>query len=250
MDAKQMAQQALAQARQRAGVDERPPVFVTSEERAVFRAIKREQEGNPKAIITRGYLRLEQVLAARNRYAFDVVENDGGQRASEARLKRSDAFYCDKISVCVGKRVGFATATFGGYDLHTWANSLTFPGAAELAGIRTLLNSGRMRIEVDQVIYASQLDLIGMRYVNPAQEGVLSAVGGPYLADGWEREKVLRPMTPTIRFNGGSTNLVEVFCNDTINASAATVTDENVLVLLCHGWYAANCAEYNAAARA
>lgn len=251
MDAKARAAQVLADMKdKRDATNERPPVFVTSEERAVFRAIKREQAGNPKAIITRGYLRLEQILNTRNRYPFEVVENDGSQRPSEARLKRPDAFYVDKIAVAVGKRVAIATATYGGYDLHTWTNTLVFTNATEAAGIRTLLNSGRMRVEVDQVIYAAQLDTLGMRYVTPAQEGVLSAVGGPYLADGWEREKVWRGMTPTIRFNGGSTNLVELFVNESINAAAPLATDENVIALLCHGWYAANCGEYNAASRA
>lgn len=246
MDRTQQAQKLVREA-QEAMASKAAPIFVTTEERAVYRQIKQEQSGNPKAIITRGFLRLEQVLNARNRYAFDVVEGDGTQRASERRLKRPDAFYCDQLAVVIGNRSTVAGVPSGAWEPHTWANSLVFPGAAELPALIALMNTGKIRIEVDQVIYASQLDVMGSRYVDPAQQLVLSAVAGPYIADGWQREKVFRKMTPTIRLNGGSTNVVEIFVDETINATAQTANTENVIALLCHGWYAANCADYNTA---
>lgn len=240
---------ALAKAAQVEMASQAAPIFVTTEERAVYRQIKKEQEGNPKAIITRGFLRLEQVLNTRNRYAFDVVEGDGNQRASERRLKRPDAFYADAIAVVIGNRSTLAGVPAGAWEPHTWANSLVFPGATELPALITLMNTGKIRIEVDQVIYASQLDVMGSRYIDPAQQLVLSAVAGPYIADGWDRDKVWRKMTPTIRLNGGSTNVVEIFVDESINATAQTANTENVIALLAHGWYAANCADYNTARR-
>lgn len=222
------------------------PVLVRTEKRAVLNAIKQQNRNNKKAIITRGFLRLEQVLNARNRYAFSVVgdPNNGSQRASERRLLQPDAFYCDSLAVVVGRRILANPA--GSWEPHVFANTLTFPGATEGPAIATLLNSGKLKIEVGQVVYTSGWDLMSNRFVDVAQQGLLNGVAGaPFLADAWDRDKVFDEMTPTIRFNGGDTNTVEIWVDETIDATSEDADDENVIALICHGWYAANCGKFN-----
>lgn len=226
------------------------PVMVRTERRAVLNAIKQENRNNPKAIITRGFLRLEQVLDNRNRYSFAVVgdPNDAGVRASERRLRRPDAFYCDELAVVVGRRL--LANPFGSWEPHVFGNNLLFPGATEGPAIKALMNSGKLRVEVDQVVYSSAWDLMAGRFVDVAQQGLLNGVAAaPFLADAWDRDKVFDQMTPTIRLNGGSTNNVEIWVDEPIDASSEDVDEENVLAIFMHGWYAANCGEFNAATR-
>lgn len=225
--------------------------MVRTERRAVLNAIRQEQRGNKKAIITRGYLRLEQVLDGRNRYEFAVVGDakDSGVRPSERRLRRADAFYADEITVVVGRRI--LAAPFGSWEPQTFSNKLVFPGTTEQPAIAAILNSGKMSVQVDQVIYLSAWDLLSSRYVGVAQQGLLNGVAGaPFNASQWTRKDVFDDMVPTIRMNGGSTNDVQIWVDEVIDATSEDVDEENVIAILFHGWYAANCAEYNAAERA
>lgn len=222
------------------------PVITRTERRAVLTKIAEDNAANPDAIITRGFLRLEQVANGRNRYQFPVIGENGevGVRASERRLRRTDAFYCDEISLWLGRRT--LTSPAGSWEPHVFANTIVFPGAVEGPALRTLMNSAKLSVTVGQTIWLAAWDTVSGRYVGMAQQGLLNGVAGaPFLADSWDRDKVFNEQTPTFRLNGGSTNDIQLWVDETIDATSQVVTDENVLALVLHGWYAANCGQFN-----
>lgn len=220
-------------------------VFATTEERAVYQSIKRFYKNNPKAIPTRSYLRLEQVLVNQNRYAFPLLEDQTAQRASEQRLARTDAFHVDQMAFFVGKKV--TADPVGSLRLETFANPLVFTGADQ-ASIRTLMESGKFSVEVDQVRFIHSWDIRGSMYVDAAQyllQQTVTATVGVYGADAFDRAKVFRTMTPTLRLNGGSSNSLQVWVDEPLTAVAPVSTDQNVLVWYMYGWRVANGAEFN-----
>lgn len=222
------------------------PVLTTTERRAVLNRISDENAGISNAIITRGFLRLEVVAGNKNRYQFAVIgeQGDPSVRASERRLSRADAFYVDDIALVCGRRILANPA--GSWEPHTFANPLVFPGAIEQPALATIMNSGKLSVTVAQTTYLTAWDVMAGRFIGPAQQGLLNGVAGaPYLADSWDRDKIFSPQTPTFRLNGGSTNTVELWVDEPINATSQDADEENVLALIFHGWYAANCGSFN-----
>jgi len=223
-------------------------VFATTEERAVFQSIREFYGENSKAIPTRGFLRLEQVMDSKNRYTFPVLQdNSTGQRPSEQRLNKNDAFHIDMVAVMVGKRL--VAQPFGSVPLQPFANIQTWPIAdTDSYGVQTMMQSGRMNIEVDNVKIITAMDVMGSQYVDSAQAGqqtTVTALTGVYGRSAYDRKKVFRPMTPTVRLNGGSSNDITVYVNESIQATPTAASYENVLCVYFLGWLVANGAEYN-----
>lgn len=220
-----------------------PFVFPTDEDRAAYAAIMKELEGNPKAIVTPGFLRLEQVLATANRIDFPVLVNDqGAQLVSEERLRQSDAFYVTRVAVHVRKDL--SGNPVGSGQPSTWGNPLVFTGA-DLAPIATLMNTGRLRVEVDGVVYIQALDLLRFRQVDTAQQGLSNGTAA-YGADAWKRIDTWAANVPVFRLNGGSNNQVSVLVNQTLALAAPVAGDSNVLAVQFHGWRAQNAGIFNA----
>lgn len=220
--------------------------IVTTDDRAVFAFIRKELASNPKAIITPGYLRFDQVLGTANRVEFPVLVNEGVQRKSEQRLRTSDAFYVQGVSVFVTKEV--ILEPDGSGEPLTFANDGVFTGVDQPA-IAAIMNTGKLRVEVDSVVYIQALDLLRFRQVGPAQQGKLSAVGSTYGASQWDRARSWAENTPVFRLNGGSSNVVTVLLGEAVAAAAPVATDENVLTVVFHGFLAQNAGMFNPADR-
>ncbi len=223
-----------------------PSVMATTEDRAVYTAIKAELGDNDKAIITPGYLRLDQVLGTGNRVEFPVLQNEGAQRSSELRLRISDAFYVTAMSVFVTKQVAAEPAGSG--QPCTWANPAVFTGV-DAPAVEAIMNSGRLRVEVDSVVYLQAVDLLRFRDVGTAQQGLNVLAANPYGASQWSTEKAFQGVTPVFRLNGGSSNVVTVLLGESVAAGAPVGTDENVLTVVFHGWLAQNAGAFNPANR-
>jgi hypothetical protein len=223
-----------------------PTVMATNEDRAVYSAIKAELAGNDKAIITPGFLRFDQVLGTQNRVEFPVLVNDGDQRTSEQRLRISDAFYVTGMSVFVTKQV--IAQPDGSGQPETWANPLVFTGV-DLPAIETIMNTGRLRVEVDSVVYLQAVDLLRFRQVGTAQQGLNVLAGNAYGASTWDTYTCFQTVTPVFRLNGGSSNVVSILLGESVAAVAPVVTDENVLTVMFHGWLAQNAGAFNPANR-
>lgn len=221
-------------------------VMATTEDRAVYSAIKAELRENDKAIITPGFLRLDQVLGTGNRVEFPVLVNDGVQRTSEQRLRISDAFYVTGMAVFVTKQV--AADPDGSGQPCTWANPAVFTGV-DAPAVETIMNTGRLRVEVDSVVYLQAVDLLRFREVGPAQQGLNVLAANPYGASQWTTERAFQTVTPVFRLNGGSSNGVSVLLGDSVAAGAPVGTDENVLTVVFHGWLAQNAGAFNPANR-
>lgn len=220
-----------------------PRVTATDEMRAVYNAIKRKLKGNDKAIITPGYLRLENALGTANRYDFRVLENQGATSPVEQRLKLSDAFFVTDVLVHV--RRDDNTLPVGSGEPHTFANGLVWTTAAERAAIAAIMNTGKLRVEIDGVVYLQALDLFRFRYVDQAQEGAETGAGGTLLgADGWDTGKVFRANTPVFRLNGGSSNDVSVLLGQSV-AAGAGAGFTNWLTVHFHGFLAQNAGAFN-----
>ena len=216
-------------------------VAATNEARAVFAAIKRDLKGNDKAIITPGYLRLEAQTGTTSRYDFRVLENQGTTLAPEQRLKLSDAFYVTHVGVYIRKDA--AGSPVGSGEPQTFASPLVFPAAEGLA-MATIMNTGKLRVEVDGVVYIQGMDLMRFRKVGPAQAGTLQATGATaYPASEWNTADVFQASTPVFRLNGGSSNEVSVLLSQSVAAAAASGT--NYLTVHFHGFLAQNAGQFN-----
>lgn len=223
-------------------------IAATNERRAVYEEIKRLEKGNPGAIITDGYLRLEAVLAsgANNTLSainFSVLSNQGttAQRTSEQRLNPSDAFYIERIGMFFAYQKDAATLATQA-ALSTFPNGAVF-GAANVAPLRGI-TSGSLSIKVNSVEYMRSLDILGLQFVGTAQEAVAPSAGDLWEASAFDLDAQLYRLTPTIRLNGGSTNEIRVQLGDpqTFTAAAGVTI---ALVLYCKGWLAQNCGRFN-----
>jgi hypothetical protein len=216
-------------------------VASTNEQRAVYQAIKKDLQGNDKAIITPGYLRLEAVTGTTSRYDFRVLENQGATVSTEQRLKLSDAFYVTHVGVYIRKDT--AASPVGSGEPQTFASPITFPAAEGLA-MATIMNTGKLRVEVDGVVYIQGMDLLRFRTVGPAQMGTLQATGATaYPASEWSTADVFHAATPVFRLNGGSSNEVSVLLGQSVAAGAAAGT--NYLTVHFHGFLAQNAGQFN-----
>lgn len=220
-------------------------VFPTNEMRSVYSAIKKDLEGNDKAIITPGFLRMTRVMGQANRYDFAVLENQGGpQRPAEQRLKLSDAFYVTDIAVYAASQGTVAGTPDGSAEPHVWANPAVWTGADQPA-VAAILNTGRLRVEIDGVVYVQGLDLFRFRQVGTAQQGINVLAANPYGADAWETGKIFQANTPVFRLNGGSSNDVSILLNESVNATATIANTENLLTVHFHGFLAQNAGQFN-----
>ena len=216
-------------------------VASTNEQRAVYQAIKKDLEGNDKAIITPGYLRLEALTGTTSRYDFRVLENQGATLVPEQRLKLSDAFYVTHVAVYIRKDT--AGAPIGSGEPQTWASQLIFPAAEGLA-MATIMNTGRLNVQVDGVVYIQGLDLMRFRKVGPAQMGTLQATGATaYPASEWSTGEVFQAATPVFRLNGGSNNEVSILLGQSVAAGA--VAGANYISVHFHGFLAQNAGQFN-----
>lgn len=222
-------------------------IAATNERRAVYEEVRRLERANKGAYISDGYLRLEialstnAVAATFSTIRFNVLSNEGTTtRASENRLNPADAFYVERMGLFFGLRstaAGTSTA-----NLQTFESASVF-GAGNVAGLRTI-QAGRINIKINSVEYIRALDVLSMKYTGTAQDAVAPSVGDLWDASAFDLGKLLYPLVPTIRFNGGSTNEVTVQLPEAATLTAAANTEISV-VLYCKGWLAQNCGRFN-----
>lgn len=225
-------------------------VQATNEQRAVYHEIKAFYGKMGNVIPTRGQLRLEQVGQAKNRYLFPVLSDEGQSRPSEKRLQRTDAFWVDRIGMYLAQRA-LATVPPGvgeADQLYNAVTPLAYPDDTIWATLpnsnaaQALLNGGTLSIEIDQVKWMQKHDALRNRYIQ-APDGTNAA---------WSDDMVMSKMVPTIRLNGGSSNVIEWSVNEPIDFSGTAPTDavegfENVLITILDGWYIANAGEFQPA---
>lgn len=219
-------------------------VMPTNEMRAVYKAIKSDLRGNDKAIITPGFLRMSRVMQTANRYDFPVLENQGATRPAEVRLKLSDAFYVTAVSVYAASQSTVAGTPDGSAEPHTWANRAVWTGADQPA-VAAILNTGRLRVEIDGVVYLQGLDLFRFRQVGTAQQGLNVLAANPYGADTWNTDQAFQANTPVFRLNGGSSNDISILLNESVNATATIANTVNLLYVHLHGFLAQNAGQFN-----
>lgn len=237
-----------------------PPIIATTEQRAVLQNLKGFISEMPNAFLSRASLRLEQVGGAKNRYRFPILADEGVIRNSERRLSRTDAFFVDRIGMFVAKRnLDKDPATMipgiGSLDnavtLYAFPNANIFQDGAEWNSVAAMMNGGTLSLEVDQVKYLQLLDAMGSRFVDFAQtQGLVDGTSATN-ADGWRTKEVMVPMVPTVRVNGGSSNVLEWAVNEAVDLTGQPITvgedsyeTENVLVVILDGWLAANAGEF------
>lgn len=222
-------------------------IAATNERRAVYEEIRRLEKANKGAYISDGYLRLEVALSTNavaatfSAIRFPVLTNEGqGQRASEQRLNPADAFYVERMGIFFGLRstaAGTSTA-----NLQTFESASVF-GAGNVAGLRTI-EAGRINMKINSIEYIRALDVLSMKYSATAQDAVAPSVGDVWDVSAFDLEKLLYRLTPTIRFNGGSTNEVTIQLPEAATLTAAANTEISI-VMFCKGWLAQNCGRFN-----
>lgn len=92
-----------------------------------------------QAVLSQGYLRLEQTLVTgKTLYTFSVLQNDSSQGSinpTEARLALQDAFYTSSLGVFLSKTTNSAQI------MQSYPDPLTFSGAGDAAALGTIYNS-------------------------------------------------------------------------------------------------------------
>ena len=206
--------------------------------RAILNALK-TQKG---VIATQSYLRLENPLTTQGQVSFDVLTNQGTPTATERRLNLPDSFLITALCLLTYKTT--AAITNAKSSLRTWANPFIYAAAGEAASINALYNS-YFSVRVNSVVYVDSLDTMRFYRVPVAQEGVLSAVGSAYAADGYERgDYPFYGMTPGIKLSGATKNELTLTLPDSVNMSAP-VGEVNYAVCYLRGILLQNAATFN-----
>jgi hypothetical protein len=121
-----------------------------------------------KAILSQGYLRLEQPLSiSSTQFTFPILVNasntSGGVRPTEKRLALQDAFFVSELSVYIAKA---ASATDVAFSLETYPNSVIWATGA------TALNAfynGQLQVSINSEVVVPGMDLIRFKLVPQTQ---------------------------------------------------------------------------------
>jgi len=189
--------------------------------RAALNYIKDAQKGmnpsgpkiSPDAVVSEGYLRLEQDLGTRDSYDFNVLENTGQPTVTERRLKVSDQFLVTHLGLfIISNSLPFTDNSRSIAPLQTY-NSVRVRGAIGSDNAEIIYN-GFLEIRVNETVYFDAYDTQRFKRVGTAQEGVEVSTGATepaYVADEWSDQHYgLANLTPFIFFGGKANNKVSL----------------------------------------
>lgn len=217
-------------------------ITARTEQRAVYNHLVKAYGNNPNVVLTEGFLRLEQLFTASRLFTFPVLTNEGTSRTSERRLAPADAFHVDRVMIYLGARNTSAGNGQSSVQVDTFGNTATM-GAN--TGAFWTFYMGALSVKVDSVDMIKQLDVLGCRYVGATQVGRVPATGGLDIASDFNPTNVFRPITPSFRLNGGSSNEVVITLGDVPPAITPPANTELVCGIMFKGWLAQNGAAYN-----
>lgn len=222
------------------GQDENGRVFVwpTGSARSDYNAAARIFGEN--VVLFPGSLRVESaILATTNNIVFRLEENQGGANINETRLAINDAFIARYMSIQIGRRL--TANTLASEILHTFPNTFVFTAANEAVSLPAFYN-GKVSIQVNDIVYAQNVDMLSFMRADNAQQGTAVssvALTGIQAFSSTERDRAFLPLTPQIVFNGPSRNVITIQLPDSVNLAAAAGS-ENRAVLMFRGLWAQN----------
>ena len=211
--------------------------------RAALNYIKDVQDGkhpnapkiNPNAVVSEGFLRLEQNLSTRDSYSFNVLENQGEKFVTERRLKVSDQFLVTHLGLFVisdtldlNPPPRRAVAPLQTY------NSIPLRAALGLSSAEVVWNS-LLEIRVDETVYFDGYDTSRFKRAGTAQEGLEVSTGATnpeYVADEWSDANYgMAKLTPFIFLAGRANNKI----NLQMPSVVAFTTARAAVVLVARG---------------
>jgi hypothetical protein len=178
-----------------------------------------------------GFLRLDVLLGTNGQYVFQPNAATGQPPANvtETRVRQADVFIATSLGFFL-KRVGSATpaATDDAIgQLYTFPDNVIFP-TTESTNLEVLYNSS-LQITIGNQIVVQGLDLLQMRRVGMAQQGLqasqqAAAVGtaGAYQRSQWDgSEYGFAPLHQAFAFNGQNNQQINLILPTAINCTAA-----------------------------
>ncbi len=149
------------------------------------------------AVLSMSYLRLEQpVVINQSLISFPILAESGTVRATEVRLDRQDAFFCNNIAIYIF--IGAGTAVVP----QTYPNPITFPtGAAQLYN----LYNGFLKITINKSVVVPAYPMLNFMQIPQTQ--LTGAANTP--ASQFDPAQVAL-WEPTINFIGTKGNLVQI----------------------------------------
>ena len=210
-----------------------------------------------------GFCFFKQVLGTSNSYKFDVTNNtteNGPQIPTEKRIKLNDCFVPIKMGFAIQKAAPtVATIPIGQAPtaidmqvsvLQFWPNSLLFTGAAAANGYTEAQNlegfyNAFMTVNLSTVNVSEFTSLQTFRTIGTAQQGVLSAVGGPYLQN--ERNRAdygMMPWDQDLAINGLANQYLQINMNASPIMQNVNGDGTNIAVLFFFGVFLLNGASW------
>lgn len=181
------------------------------------------------AVLTQGYLRLEQLLNNSATYFnFPILNNQTGQgqpiRPNEVRLNQQDAFFCTSIAIYLAT----ASATAAAFPLLTYPNPVSFPtGAASLYAFY----NGRASISVNNSVIVPQYPMSNFLLVNQTQ--LTAATNSPISQFDPQQVSLWQP---SVNFIGTKNTQIVI----SLNGNIATIDANTVAVIVAQGILAQN----------
>ena len=190
-------------------------------------------------IATPFLIRMENVITTRTQYSFDFYQNTAGDRPTEVKLNRNDAFFFADLGL--GLYSEAASGSNRQQIVYTWPNPAVFAAAGpptEAAELEQLYNS-LLTVKTSPVERLSNLHTSVFKYdpgreAGTAEVGVGNSYWGPSL-----QQHGLLPIEPGIIVDGYQDNSIII---DTGDSDFTTVAGEgdDVLVVYCYGFKVEN----------
>lgn len=189
-------------------------------------------------IATPFLIRMEQLLTTRTQYNFDFYQNTAGDRPTEVKLNRNDAFFFADLGMGIYKEA--ASGSNRQQHVWTWPKSDVFSAAGEAAELEQLFNS-LLTVKTSPVERLSNLHTSMFRYdpgyVNDTTN-FYAAIGGSFDGPGLA-QKGLLPIEPGIIVDGYQDNSIIVDTGDSSFTAVAGEGDD-VLTVYCWGFKVEN----------
>ena len=162
-----------------------------------------------RAILTQGYLRLEQAMVVgQTNILFPVLVNQstGGQFNTEQRLQLQDSFVVSELGIFWFLPNGSTTDT--STPLLSWPNPTLFTTAGAAAAAETLYHS-YLTLAVNKVVLVPYWDIQRSRLANQTQQTAAFGAGSP-VDQLSGRDDVFYPTEPNWVFIGSRSNILQI----------------------------------------
>ena len=187
---------------------------------AVLRQVERG-EVHRKALVTEGFLRLEQDVVQQNRISFPVLTQDGGANVTEKRLNISDMFLITHMAMFL-----YSAGADPSQADRAQAKLVSYDADAVNGGTNDIyaLYNGSFSIRVDQTVFFDRYDALRFYRAGQAQQGLTAP---DYFANQWDSVMWgFSPLVPFITLGGRDTNNIDLNLPTNID-----LTDNNATVV-------------------